>query len=55
VRAKTGLLSGAAALSGYARARDGTDLVFSLLVNDYDRGDGEAIAGIDGFVAAMVQ
>jgi D-alanyl-D-alanine carboxypeptidase/D-alanyl-D-alanine-endopeptidase (penicillin-binding protein 4) len=55
VRAKTGLLAGAAALSGYARAHDGTDVVFSLLVNDYKRGDPDALAGIDGFAAALVQ
>jgi D-alanyl-D-alanine carboxypeptidase/D-alanyl-D-alanine-endopeptidase (penicillin-binding protein 4) len=55
VRAKTGLLNGAAALSGYARTRDGTDLVFSLVVNDYTRGDADAMAGIDGFATALVQ
>lgn len=55
IRAKTGLLAGAAALSGYARARDGSVLVFSLLVNDYTRGDADAMAGIDGFAAALVQ
>ncbi len=55
VRAKTGLLSGAAALSGFARGGDGTTLVFSLLVNDYKRGDADAIAGIDGFAATLVQ
>jgi D-alanyl-D-alanine carboxypeptidase/D-alanyl-D-alanine-endopeptidase (penicillin-binding protein 4) len=55
VRAKTGLLTGAAALSGYARSRDGTDLIFSLLVNDYTRGDADAMAGIDGFATALVQ
>jgi D-alanyl-D-alanine carboxypeptidase/D-alanyl-D-alanine-endopeptidase (penicillin-binding protein 4) len=55
VRAKTGLLTGAAALSGYARARDGTVLIFSLLVNDYTRGDPDALAGIDGFATALTQ
>jgi D-alanyl-D-alanine carboxypeptidase/D-alanyl-D-alanine-endopeptidase (penicillin-binding protein 4) len=55
IRAKTGLLNGAAALSGFARARDGSVVVFSLLVNDYARGDADAIAGIDGFAAALVQ
>jgi D-alanyl-D-alanine carboxypeptidase/D-alanyl-D-alanine-endopeptidase (penicillin-binding protein 4) len=54
VRAKTGLLNGAAALSGYARGADDSELVFSLLINDYKRGDGDAMAGIDGFAAALV-
>jgi len=55
VRAKTGLLSGAAALSGYARTRAGTEVVFSLIVNNYTRGDADAVAGIDAFAAALVQ
>jgi D-alanyl-D-alanine carboxypeptidase/D-alanyl-D-alanine-endopeptidase (penicillin-binding protein 4) len=55
IRAKTGLLDGAAALSGYAHTRAGTDLVFSLIVNDYQRGDPDAMAGIDGFALALVQ
>jgi D-alanyl-D-alanine carboxypeptidase/D-alanyl-D-alanine-endopeptidase (penicillin-binding protein 4) len=55
IRAKTGLLDGAAALSGYAHTRGGTDLVFSLIVNDYQRGDPDALAAIDGFATALVQ
>jgi D-alanyl-D-alanine carboxypeptidase/D-alanyl-D-alanine-endopeptidase (penicillin-binding protein 4) len=55
IRAKTGLLNGAAALSGFAHARDGSVLVFSLLVNDYTRGDADAMAGIDAFATALVQ
>jgi D-alanyl-D-alanine carboxypeptidase/D-alanyl-D-alanine-endopeptidase (penicillin-binding protein 4) len=55
VRAKTGLLATAAALSGYAHTRAGDDLIFSLIVNDYRHGDAEVMAGIDGFAAALVQ
>lgn len=55
IRAKTGLLNGAAALSGFAHARDGSVLAFSLLVNDYARGDADAMAGIDGFASTLVQ
>lgn len=35
VRAKTGTLSIASALSGYVTAHDGTPLAFSIVVNDY--------------------
>ena len=54
VRAKTGLLTGATGLSGYARLADGRVVVFSILANGY-RGSAEAaMNGIDRFVAALV-
>ncbi len=55
LRAKTGLLAVAAALSGYARTASGDDVIFSLLVNDYRHGDADAMAGIDAFATALVQ
>jgi D-alanyl-D-alanine carboxypeptidase/D-alanyl-D-alanine-endopeptidase (penicillin-binding protein 4) len=53
VRAKTGLLNGVTGLSGYGRLRDGTDVVFSILVNGYKHGDVAAMAAVDGFVGAL--
>lgn len=54
VRAKTGLLAGVTALSGYARASDGGEAVFSVLVNGYRGSDAEAMAAVDAFVAELV-
>jgi D-alanyl-D-alanine carboxypeptidase/D-alanyl-D-alanine-endopeptidase (penicillin-binding protein 4) len=54
VRAKTGFLSGVAALSGYASPREGGEAVFALLVNGAPAGDMAAVAGVDAFAAALV-
>ena len=55
VRAKTGLLRGAAGLSGYARTprRDAAGVLD--LVNGLTRGEAGAIAALDAFAAALVQ
>lgn len=55
VRAKTGLLTGAVALSGYAQLRDGEEAIFSVLVNGYQTGDAEVMAAVDRFAVALVQ
>jgi D-alanyl-D-alanine carboxypeptidase/D-alanyl-D-alanine-endopeptidase (penicillin-binding protein 4) len=55
VRAKTGLLKGMTALSGYAARPDGSRAVFSLIVNDF-KGDAEsAMSAVDAFAAALVR
>jgi len=54
-RAKTGLLDGAAALSGYAHTRDHGDVVFSILNNGASAGDAAAIAANDAFLEALVR
>jgi len=53
-RAKTGLLTGVTGLSGFAKDQGGRELVFSVLANGYRGGDKEAMAALDGFVAALV-
>ncbi len=54
LRAKTGLLTRVTGLSGLARRADGTTLVFSILVNGFRGGAGEAIDAVDAFAAALV-
>lgn len=53
VRAKTGLLNGATALSGIAQDAGGRRLVFSIIANGYKAGDLEAMAALDAFAAAV--
>jgi D-alanyl-D-alanine carboxypeptidase/D-alanyl-D-alanine-endopeptidase (penicillin-binding protein 4) len=53
VRAKTGLLTQVAGLSGYARSREGEERVFSVLVNGF-RGDARgAMRALDAFAEAL--
>jgi D-alanyl-D-alanine carboxypeptidase/D-alanyl-D-alanine-endopeptidase (penicillin-binding protein 4) len=52
VRAKTGLLDGVTALSGYADSPYGV-LVFSVISNGHTRGDEPAMDALDGFAAAL--
>ena len=53
VRAKTGLLNGAAGLSGYAASQDGVEMIFSILANGYQARGAKVMAAIDGVASAL--
>jgi D-alanyl-D-alanine carboxypeptidase/D-alanyl-D-alanine-endopeptidase (penicillin-binding protein 4) len=55
VRAKTGTLTGAAALSGYVTTRAGEPLVFSILMNHYLGGSSGARAAQNALVLALME
>jgi D-alanyl-D-alanine carboxypeptidase/D-alanyl-D-alanine-endopeptidase (penicillin-binding protein 4) len=57
VRAKTGLLSDArvTSLSGYAQLADGELAIFSVIVNDFQKGARAAMDGVDAFVGELVK
>jgi len=53
VRAKTGLLTGATALSGFTESARGEERIFSILVNGYKQGDSAAMRAVDAFVEIL--
>lgn len=50
---KTGSLSRVAALSGYLKRRDGTEIVVSVIVNHYAASDAEVRAAMDAWVREL--
>ncbi|WP_245808859.1 D-alanyl-D-alanine carboxypeptidase/D-alanyl-D-alanine endopeptidase [Shouchella patagoniensis] len=50
VTAKTGSISGVSSLSGYVKAKDGTDLIFSIMINNY-LGEGRNIRAVEDAIA----
>ena len=50
---KTGSLNRVAALSGYLRRRDGTEIAVSVIVNHYAAPDADVRAAMDGWVRSL--
>jgi D-alanyl-D-alanine carboxypeptidase/D-alanyl-D-alanine-endopeptidase (penicillin-binding protein 4) len=55
VRAKTGLLTGVTALSGFAELADGTQVAFSVIANGFRSSAERAMDAVDGFVSALTK
>ena len=55
LRAKTGTLSTASALSGYVTTRRGEDLAFSIIVNHYKQGIESVLRVQDAIGVALAQ
>ncbi|MDN4606435.1 D-alanyl-D-alanine carboxypeptidase/D-alanyl-D-alanine endopeptidase [Sporosarcina highlanderae] len=53
VKAKTGTITGVSTLSGYVTAKDGTELIFSILINNYISGPVSPIE--DAIVSALAE
>ena len=51
--AKTGLLTGVTALSGFAELADGTQVAFSVIANGFRSSAERAMDAVDGFVSAL--
>ena len=52
---KTGSLNRVAALSGYLRRRDGTELAVSVIVNHYAAPDADVRTAMDAWVRSLVE
>jgi len=55
VFAKTGYIGSVVALSGYIQRTDGSELVFSILVNHYSSPTRQVQACVDRFVSSLVR
>ncbi|WP_188455445.1 D-alanyl-D-alanine carboxypeptidase/D-alanyl-D-alanine endopeptidase [Virgibacillus oceani] len=53
VKAKTGSLTGVSTLSGYVTSKDGRDLIFSIMVNNY-LGSSSAITDMEDEIATVL-
>ncbi|WP_054706452.1 D-alanyl-D-alanine carboxypeptidase/D-alanyl-D-alanine-endopeptidase [Bacillus sp. JCM 19041] len=53
VNAKTGSISGVSSLSGYVEAKDGTGLIFSIMINNY-LGEGKNIRAVEDVIASTL-